>query len=240
MATPPLRSKPPPLQLPCLPLSPVSAMPQLPAPQSPTASLVSLEPPHRRRAPLPRQHPRHVLPLDVLASVSAEQRIRLTVNTKKRPNPSTPSDAPVAKGLTFSVAGLPGSPVASPPISPIPLATPFAEPPKKKSKVATDSPNGVSDAKPARPVRSFACAQCPSTFSQKFNLNKHERSVHQHLRPFECQTCHARFQQKSHRTMHHLAVHEKLRQFACDLCGASFSWRGVLKKHRKSIHHRDD
>lgn len=88
--------------------------------------------------------------------------------------------------------------------------------------------------------RIFKCNQCPSTFSQQFNLNKHVRAVHERRRPFQCDVCLARFQQKSHRTMHHLAVHEKLRQFSCDQCSASFSWRGVLKKHRKSIHGIDE
>lgn len=88
--------------------------------------------------------------------------------------------------------------------------------------------------------RIFKCSQCPSTFSQQFNLNKHVRAVHERRRPFQCDVCFARFQQKSHRTMHHLAVHEKLRQFSCDQCSASFSWRGVLKKHRKSIHGIDE
>lgn len=101
------------------------------------------------------------------------------------------------------------------------------------------SPSGIGT-KMSLCGRTFKCNQCPSTFSQQFNLNKHVRAVHEQRRPFECDVCHARFQQKSHRTMHYLAVHEKLRQFSCDQCLASFSWRGVLKKHRKSIHGIDD
>lgn len=85
-------------------------------------------------------------------------------------------------------------------------------------------------------TRSFPCAQCNSTFSERFNLNKHVRAVHERRRPFQCSTCHARFQQKDHMQKHEICVHKKLRQYSCTTCGAAFGWRGVLKKHRKSVH----
>lgn len=155
-------------------------------------------------------------PLDVLATVSAEQSIQSELLSSAR----TKVPEPIA------VPNLPTSPVNSEPLTPVVPAE------KKKSK-RTSSKAGSSG-------RIFSCKMCPSTFSQQFNLNKHVRAVHERRRPFECETCHAKFQQKSHRTMHRLAVHEKLRQFACDQCPASFSWRGVLKKHRRSIHGIDE
>lgn len=84
--------------------------------------------------------------------------------------------------------------------------------------------------------RIFSCSLCSSSFSERFNLNKHVRAVHEQRRPFQCVTCHARFQQRDHMQKHEMCVHKKLRQFSCDACGASFGWRGVLKKHRKSVH----
>lgn len=82
--------------------------------------------------------------------------------------------------------------------------------------------------------RAFACALCGSAFTERFNLNKHIRAVHERRRPFECPTCHARFQQRDHMQKHEMCVHRKLRQFSCGACGAAFGWRGVLKKHRRS------
>eukprot|EP00177_Eucheuma_denticulatum_P000592 GFKZ01001066.1.p1 GENE.GFKZ01001066.1~~GFKZ01001066.1.p1 ORF type:complete len:304 (+),score=28.48 GFKZ01001066.1:811-1722(+) len=159
-------------------------------------------------SPMPR-------PLDVLATVSAEQSIQSELLSSARNRAPEP----------LTVANLPTSPVNSEPLTPVV--------PEEKKKSRRSSKAGSSG-------RIFACKMCPSTFSQQFNLNKHVRAVHERRRPFECETCHAKFQQKSHRTMHRLAVHEKLRQFACDQCPASFSWRGVLKKHRRSIHGIDE
>lgn len=156
-------------------------------------------------------------PLDVLATVSVEQGIKPNLRFTADARPRT----------TMVVSNLPTSPINSEPLTPL-------RPDEKKK------PKSRTSGKPNPTGRVFSCKQCPSTFSQQFNLNKHVRAVHERRRPFECETCHARFQQKSHRTMHHLAVHEKLRQFACDHCNASFSWRGVLKKHRKSIHGLDE
>jgi Zinc finger, C2H2 type len=82
----------------------------------------------------------------------------------------------------------------------------------------------------------ITCSQCSSSFTERFNLNKHIRAVHERRRPYQCQTCLARFQQRDHMQKHEMCVHKKLRQFSCDACGASFGWRGVLKKHRKSVH----
>lgn len=156
-------------------------------------------------------------PLDMLATVSAEQSVK--------PELQVASDSKHSNAM--SATNPPTSPVNSEPLTPL-----FSDD-KKKIKAR-------SSAKTSTTGRVFSCKMCSSTFSQQFNLNKHIRAVHERRRPFECETCHARFQQKSHRTMHHLAVHEKLRQFACDQCSASFSWRGVLKKHRKSIHGIDE
>ena len=98
----------------------------------------------------------------------------------------------------------------------------------------THHPSTQSTSRISKKSRSFPCNLCTSTFSERFNLNKHIRAVHERRRPFECPTCHARFQQRDHMQKHEACVHKKLRLFECPSCGAAFGWRGVLKKHRRS------
>jgi uncharacterized Zn-finger protein len=111
----------------------------------------------------------------------------------------------------------------------------------KLTKPAVRGLAGASTRAPPRSPEStvkpmISCPQCPSSFTERFNLNKHIRAVHERRRPYQCTTCFARFQQRDHMQKHEICVHKKLRQFSCDACGASFGWRGVLKKHRKSVH----
>jgi hypothetical protein len=111
---------------------------------------------------------------------------------------------------------------------------------KVSKSVATARNDGRNGAVPKGSETSLkpmiSCSQCSSSFTERFNLNKHVRAVHERRRPYQCQTCLARFQQRDHMQKHEMCVHRKLRQFSCDVCGASFGWRGVLKKHRKSVH----
>mmetsp|Transcript_8211 Transcript_8211/g.24705 ORF Transcript_8211/g.24705 Transcript_8211/m.24705 type:complete len:273 (-) Transcript_8211:148-966(-) len=85
---------------------------------------------------------------------------------------------------------------------------------------------------------SYNCNLCGSTFAEKFNLNKHVRTVHEKKRPFSCHICPVTFKQKDHLKKHVMTVHERKRPFACDLCGATFGWVSVLNKHVRSVHEK--
>lgn len=106
---------------------------------------------------------------------------------------------------------------------------------KRKTAKAESSSKG---GKPKR-EKAFACSKCSARFTERYNMNKHDRVVHNRERPFKCSICLASFQQKDHMTKHINCVHLKKRPFKCDVrgCGASFGWRGVLVKHKVSVHH---
>lgn len=84
----------------------------------------------------------------------------------------------------------------------------------------------------------FACHLCTSTFTARFNLNKHIRTVHENLRPFHCDVCGASFQQKCHLKQHKTTVHEHKRPYKCEICELSFGWPAVLNKHIRLKHEK--
>eukprot|EP00188_Purpureofilum_apyrenoidigerum_P001875 Plantae.Rhodophyta-Purpureofilum_apyrenoidigerum.ctg20846.p1 GENE.Plantae.Rhodophyta-Purpureofilum_apyrenoidigerum.ctg20846~~Plantae.Rhodophyta-Purpureofilum_apyrenoidigerum.ctg20846.p1 ORF type:complete len:304 (+),score=71.58 Plantae.Rhodophyta-Purpureofilum_apyrenoidigerum.ctg20846:65-976(+) len=84
----------------------------------------------------------------------------------------------------------------------------------------------------------FACHLCTSTFTARFNLNKHIRTVHENLRPFHCDVCNASFQQKCHLKQHKTTVHEHKRPYKCEICSLSFGWPAVLNKHIRLKHEK--
>eukprot|EP00188_Purpureofilum_apyrenoidigerum_P001918 Plantae.Rhodophyta-Purpureofilum_apyrenoidigerum.ctg211.p1 GENE.Plantae.Rhodophyta-Purpureofilum_apyrenoidigerum.ctg211~~Plantae.Rhodophyta-Purpureofilum_apyrenoidigerum.ctg211.p1 ORF type:complete len:271 (+),score=20.93 Plantae.Rhodophyta-Purpureofilum_apyrenoidigerum.ctg211:737-1549(+) len=85
---------------------------------------------------------------------------------------------------------------------------------------------------------SYNCDLCGSTFAEKFNLNKHVRTVHEKKRPFSCHICPVTFKQKDHLKKHVMTVHERKRPFICEICGATFGWVSVLNKHVRSVHEK--
>jgi len=86
--------------------------------------------------------------------------------------------------------------------------------------------------------KQFACHLCTSTFTARFNLNKHIRTVHENLRPFHCDVCGASFQQKCHLKQHKTTVHEHKRPYKCEICSLSFGWPAVLNKHIRLKHEK--
>uniref|UniRef100_A0A7S1TLB1 C2H2-type domain-containing protein n=1 Tax=Erythrolobus australicus TaxID=1077150 RepID=A0A7S1TLB1_9RHOD len=106
---------------------------------------------------------------------------------------------------------------------------------KKVSECSTAHPQGSSS---SEKDKLHQCSLCDSSFSLKYNLNKHIKNVHEHQRPFKCPSCPMTFQQKNHQVKHVATVHENIRPFKCDHCDASFGWVGVLRKHVALIHEK--
>lgn len=50
--------------------------------------------------------------------------------------------------------------------------------------------------------RNFPCEQCSSSFTQRGQLLRHVRRVHEHLRPYACQLCGSKFGARSDRNRH--------------------------------------
>ena len=91
------------------------------------------------------------------------------------------------------------------------------------------------------------CSECSSSFSTKYNLNRHiymfhERkkrniaSVHERKKPFNCETYDYSFSQKNDMTQHVSSVHEKKEPFKCDISNYSCFLKHDIKKHFESVH----
>lgn len=88
-------------------------------------------------------------------------------------------------------------------------------------------------------IKHFACGKCPSSFSRKFDLEKHVLTVHDGSRPWACTLCENAFGQKHHLSRHIGAVHAKDKKFSCETCATSFSRSEHLRSHKASVHAMD-
>lgn len=89
-----------------------------------------------------------------------------------------------------------------------------------------------------RHSKPFACNECTSSFSRKYDAEKHRLTVHRQQRPYACDLCDGSFGQKHHLVRHQKAVHAKDRDFSCDLCGADFARKEHLSNHVRSVHQK--
>jgi len=129
------------------------------------------------------------------------------------------------------------------------VSTPLSSNASDSSSLTTMPTNAVEDVLPGTmkaprkrqqttKPKMFACHLCTSTFTARFNLNKHIRTVHENLRPFHCDVCNASFQQKCHLKQHKTTVHEHKRPYKCEICSLSFGWPAVLNKHIRLKHEK--
>ena len=56
-------------------------------------------------------------------------------------------------------------------------------------------------------ISRFLCPDCPKHFGQKFDLNRHRKTVHLGIKNFECDLCGRRFGEGKDMTRHRSAVH---------------------------------
>eukprot|EP00177_Eucheuma_denticulatum_P000687 GFKZ01001235.1.p1 GENE.GFKZ01001235.1~~GFKZ01001235.1.p1 ORF type:complete len:368 (+),score=16.66 GFKZ01001235.1:101-1204(+) len=104
---------------------------------------------------------------------------------------------------------------------------PSTRPPADRASSSSAKPPGV---------KKFPCDKCPATFSQKGQLSRHIRRVHDKLRPHACEYCGRLFGARSDRTRHVMIVHKKVRQFPCERCGFQFQAKTHLEAHIRTVH----
>ena len=87
--------------------------------------------------------------------------------------------------------------------------------------------------------KSFKCNICEYSCSEKSNMNKHIRAVHEGKGKSKCKICNKIFFSKSNMIYHMKSVHEgkkAKKAFNCGICDKIFSQKGNLKTHVASFH----
>jgi len=83
-------------------------------------------------------------------------------------------------------------------------------------------------------LRPFNCLECPSNFTTKSALNRHNK-IHLGLKEFKCTHCPAAFNVKCN-LIEHERIHLKDKPYPCPECPASFSRKTTLTKHEIAVH----
>ena len=71
--------------------------------------------------------------------------------------------------------------------------------------------------------KEFQCYICNMTFSQKYKMKVHVKTLHEEKKPFNCKICSAKFISNRNLKYHVSYVHEKKKPFKCDICDISFT-----------------
>ena len=67
-------------------------------------------------------------------------------------------------------------------------------------------------------VKSFPCETCSYIATQKGDLTRHVKSVHDKIRDHVCNECGKAFSEKKDMRKHDNAVHKKIKNFKCVKC----------------------
>eukprot|EP00188_Purpureofilum_apyrenoidigerum_P003934 Plantae.Rhodophyta-Purpureofilum_apyrenoidigerum.ctg42685.p1 GENE.Plantae.Rhodophyta-Purpureofilum_apyrenoidigerum.ctg42685~~Plantae.Rhodophyta-Purpureofilum_apyrenoidigerum.ctg42685.p1 ORF type:complete len:166 (-),score=12.39 Plantae.Rhodophyta-Purpureofilum_apyrenoidigerum.ctg42685:86-514(-) len=84
----------------------------------------------------------------------------------------------------------------------------------------------------------FFCEKCLTCFVSKWNLQVHERTVHEKARAHKCSECNSAFGTRSGLRRHVKMVHQRQRPFFCIWCRKHFSHKSSLKMHLQRKHAR--
>ena len=101
-------------------------------------------------------------------------------------------------------------------------------------KVFTDKSNLSKHKKSIHQGLTYNCDRCDQTFAYSQGLQRHKRSVHEGER-FECKICQKTFSQAENLSRHKRSVHEGLR-FECQICKKTFSQKPHLNDHILTVH----
>ena len=87
-------------------------------------------------------------------------------------------------------------------------------------------------------ITTFECYICEKKFPGKYDLKRHEDSVHKKKKLHQCPICHKTFSQKCEIKQHIDSVHEKQKPHKCLICDKSFARKYELKTHTEIVHEK--
>ena len=84
--------------------------------------------------------------------------------------------------------------------------------------------------------KTYTCEDCSATFTQKYNVERHIRSVHTKDFPYPCEDCDHGFRSKDRLETH---IQNNHQTFNCKFCSISVKGLNELKKHVKQHHEKE-
>lgn len=85
-------------------------------------------------------------------------------------------------------------------------------------------------------AKDYQCDLCPKSFTQRADVRKHKKTVHEKARDFHCQECNLSFGERGNLNKHVRSIHRRERNFFCDQCDATFPFRNGLTEHKRMKH----
>ena len=83
-----------------------------------------------------------------------------------------------------------------------------------------------------------SCLKCDIVFSNRRNLRKHIRRVHEPIEMHQCKLCDLKVTTERSLKKHILTIHEGKSPFECNQCDAKYRTRTTLYKHIREIHEK--
>ena len=113
---------------------------------------------------------------------------------------------------------------------------------KKKSHYS-ETKGSVSDSRIAQNSsgsggEKLKCHQCPYETSERSNLRRHIKAVHDKIRNHVCNDCGFSANQKANLMRHIELVHMKIKHQVCRECGYVAHHKSRLKEHMKKVHEK--
>ncbi len=84
----------------------------------------------------------------------------------------------------------------------------------------------------------FPCSQCEKSFSEKSDLIRHVKTIHQRIQDFICSLCGKRFNQIGNLRRHISTVHDLVKRYKCTICDQRFGHSSHRITHMKTVHDR--
>ena len=84
--------------------------------------------------------------------------------------------------------------------------------------------------------KTYTCEDCSATFTQKYNVERHIRTVHTKDFPYPCEDCDHGFRSKGRLETH---IQNNHQTFNCEFCSISVKGLNELKKHVKQHHEKE-